>query len=185
MNSMQVPTQNLSYVQNQNVYTTVSGRELEQMVGVALLGDLNSQLADISEKMRYQVQARQAIRQEMEAIYAMKQNSEALDIEGQSYMDLSLEEAKLLAIIQSATPQTDKSGEVSGYRIKEEKFQEAIKASLKTREDKLADLNSNAEITMLQVQSLVDQRKNALTLLSNLIAASGGVARTIIGNIRN
>jgi hypothetical protein len=45
-------------------------------------------------------------------------------------------------------------------------------------------IGSIDEITMLKVQSLVDQRKNALTFLSNLLASADGVARTIIANIK-
>lgn len=185
MSQVQVQTKFLTAIPPQNSTPTVDGRELEQMVGVALLGDLNQQLADISANMERQVQEKQTLRGEIESIYSMKQNKEILTIEGQSYRDLSPEEAMLLNVTHSATPQTDENGDLTGYRIKEDSFQEATKAVVKTRDERLSGLNSNSELTMLKIQSLIDQRKNALTLLSNLLAASNDVAQNIIGNIRN
>jgi len=52
------------------------------------------------------------------------------------------------------------------------------------RESRLSELNSNPEFTAVQIQSLSDQRKSALNLLSNLIAACGELAKAIIANVR-
>ena len=49
----------------------------------------------------------------------------------------------------------------------------------------LAQLNSNSELTAIQIQSLVEQRKNALTLLSNLIAVNCSTLQSIIQNMKS
>jgi len=184
MNNISIQTQTLSATQTKAPGETVDGRELEQMVGVALIGDLNQQLADISNTMEHQLQEKQGLREEMEAIYSMK-DKEIIDSNGTNYRELNLEEATLLKVRETAIPQIDPEGEVTHYLIEEDAFQEATKAGVKIREGKLSGLNSNGELTMLKIQSLIDQRKNALTLLSNLLAASNKVAQNIIGNIRN
>lgn len=185
MNAIQVQTQNLTQIGRSDTDPLIDGQELDQMVSVALLGDLNQQLADISDHMEFQIEEKQGIRSEIEEIYSMKKDKEILSIEGQNYRDLSPDEAHILKVTQTATPQTNKNGEVTGYRITEEAFQEAADAGVKSRKNHLNELNSNSELTMLKIQSLIDQRKNALTLLSNLLASSNSVAQTIIGNIRN
>ncbi|MDX1412110.1 MAG: hypothetical protein R3351_08120, partial [Nitrospirales bacterium] len=135
--------------------------------------------------MEHQLEEKQNIRAEMETIYGMKSNKEVLGIEGQSYVDLAPEEARILNVVHTATPQTDALGDVIGYRLKEDQFTQAADGAIKIREERLSELNSNGELTMLKIQSLVDQRKNALTLLSNLLRASNDVAQTIISNIRS
>ena len=185
MNSIIVQNENLSIASRQAPAQAVDGQELEQIVGVALLGDLNTQLADISEAMERQVQDKQTLRAEMETLYRLRQDKEALNIEGQSYRDFSPQEAELLGVTRIATPQTDEQGRVTGFRIKDELFKEANDSQIKIREEQISELNGNAELVMLKIQSLVEQRKNALTLLSNLMASANDVAQNIIGNIRN
>jgi hypothetical protein len=163
----------------------VTGTEMEQMVGIGLVGDLNQQLADISSQMGRQIQEKQNLRGEIETIDQIQRTREVLEINGQKYRDVSPGEAELLGVTQEAIPQTDEAGQVLGYRLGEDLFQKAVEGAIHQREDGLASLNGEGELVMLKIQSLVDQRKNALTLLSNLLAASGDVARTIIGNMRS
>jgi hypothetical protein len=163
----------------------LAGTELEQMVGVGLLGDLNGQLADISARMNRQIEEKQELRGEIDSIVALRQGREPLEINGQQYRDLSPQEAELLGVTQEAVPQTDESGAVTGYRLAEDLFQGAVAEAIHRREQGLASLNGDGELVMLKIQSLIDQRKNALTLLSNLMAASNEVAKTIINNIRS
>lgn len=163
----------------------VSGTELEQMVGMGLLGDLNGQLADISSKMELQIREKQGLREEIDSILRLKQGGEVLEVNGQKYRDLSIPQAELLGVTQDAVPQTDDAGRVMGYRIGEDPFQQAMEEAVLRREQSLNSLNGDGELTMLKIQSLVDQRKNALTLLSNLMAASHETAKAIIANIRS
>lgn len=163
----------------------ITGNELEQWIGWGLLEDLNGQLADISSQMERQLKEKQVLRDEVETIHRIKSRKETLSIEGQNYRDLSPEEAHLLGVTQMATPQTDAMGTVTAYRMKEENFQEAAAVALELRERSLSNLNNHGEMTMIEIQSLVDQRKNALTLLSHLFAVSDHVAQSIIGNIGN
>jgi chromosome segregation ATPase len=61
---------------------------------------------------------------------------------------------------------------------------ESLTAQLENKQEELAQLNSNSELTMIQVQSLMDQRKNAMTLLSNLISANNSTKQSIIQNMK-
>ena len=57
-----------------------------------------------------------------------------------------------------------------------------LRGQIETREEDLASHNSNNELTMIRVQSLVDQRKNLFMLLSNLLASKN---ETLMGLVRN
>lgn len=61
---------------------------------------------------------------------------------------------------------------------------EALTAEIDNKQEELAQLNSNSELTMIQVQSLMDQRKNAMTLLSNLISVNMNTQQSIIQNMK-
>ena len=168
-----------------NRASPITGTELEQMVGIHLLNDLNGQLSDISSQMERQLKEKQTLREEIDSILKLKQGREILEIKGQKYRDLSPQEAECLGVTQEAVPQTDETSQVTGYRIPEIVFQQATEVAVQKREDGLSSLNGEGELVMLKIQSLVDQRKNALTLLSNLLAASHEVAKTIISNVRS
>lgn len=45
-------------------------------------------------------------------------------------------------------------------------------------------LQSNAELAMISLQSLMSQRQTAITLASNMLASINGTTRSIIDNIR-
>jgi len=60
----------------------------------------------------------------------------------------------------------------------------ALRSQIETTQSEMEALNGNQEITLLAVQSISEQRKNALSLLSNLLAASAEVAKAIIANVR-
>jgi hypothetical protein len=175
-------------IQNSSITSTskpITGTELEQMVGVGLLGDLNQQLADISSQMERQITEKQDLRNQIDTIFQVKQEQEILEINGQKFRDLTPEQAELLGVTQEATPQTNEAGQVTGYRLSEDLFQQAVDQAVQRRDEGLSSLNGDGELMMLKIQSLVDQRKNALMLLSNLMAASNEVAKTIISNIRS
>lgn len=61
---------------------------------------------------------------------------------------------------------------------------ESLTAQIENKQEELAQLNSNSELTMIQVQSLMDQRKNAMTLLSNLISVNNSTKQSIIQNMK-
>lgn len=162
----------------------IQGQELEQLVGTSLLEDLNQQLADISNKMERELSDKQSLRQEMETIYSIKQNKEVIEAEGKQYVDLTPNETSLLNLEDSAIPSIDDSGEVISYRISKDSFDAAAEGGLHLREETLDQMNSNSELTMLKIQGLVDQRKNLLNLISNLMASTHSTAQAIIQNIR-
>lgn len=61
---------------------------------------------------------------------------------------------------------------------------ESLTAQIENKQEELAQLNSNSELTMIQVQSLMDQRKNAMTLLSNMISVNTSTQMSIIQNMK-
>ncbi len=184
MNSISGSELKIQSSSTQQAGAATSGTELETLVATSLVGDLNQQLADISDQMKRQLEEKKGIRGELEAIYSLKRDAPVQDIDGVKYVDLSAAQAQLLGVTQKAMPLASENGEVRSYRLKEEEFLEAAKSATELRESRLEGLNSNHELTMIKVQSLIEQRKNAMTLLSNLLAAAGEVAKTIIGNIR-
>lgn len=183
--------QNLSISQNQvHDRTHFSGvadqgtQQLEQMVGTSLLADLNEQLTQISQKMAHEVTEKRTLRQEIETIYQIDQQNPPIEADGKVFHDLSPEETQLLNLTETAIPQEVEGDKVTLYRVTGEQLQESSKQAVKIREGKLQDINSDGELTMLKIQSLVDQRKNILNLMSNLLAADNSVAQNIIQNIR-
>ncbi len=164
--------------------SAIDGREFEQLVGAGLLEDMNQQLSDISYKMEQELVQKQGIRKEIESLYQMEQGKKVIKVNGNQYIDVSPEDAILLGISGDAIPSTDSDGKVTSYRITKEQFDEAIKSGIYLRDEQLKEMNSNNELTMIQIQSLVDQRKNLLNLLSNLMASANSVAQNIIQNIR-
>lgn len=162
----------------------VSGPDMEISVSGALVEDLDQQLAQISKTMKETLVEKQALRSELEAIFDLKQNAPVENIDGVEWVNLSPEQAQLLGVTQSAFPKETENGEVIKYSLKKEDFDSATKASKEIREEQIAGLNSNSEMTALKVQALIDQRKNALLLMSNLISSAGEVAKHIIGNTK-
>lgn len=159
----------------------VSETGLEQTVGVSLIADFNQQLADISANMQDQLAQKQEVRGEISVLQGINAkttiNNESTN--GQdAVMITQVERDKLLQL------GVDKNSIISsgGYLYV---TKEALTATVESRQEKLAGLNSNSELTMIQIQSLVDQRKNMLMLLSNMMASKNDTAMSIIRNLKN
>lgn len=164
------------------VYRTES--DLENTVAVAVVADLDQQLAAISNGMKRQLEDKQALRGELESIHQLRAEPPATTIDGETFVDLSAEQAVLLGATNLGIPLETEGGEVTRYRLSQDEFQVASQNAVESREGRLGELNATGELTMIQIQSLVDQRKNALMLLSNLLAADHEISKTIIANIR-
>lgn len=179
-------TENLSYLKTENLSSVPSPNveNLETMVGVHLLSDLNAQLEDISRDMESDLKIKQSLRSDLLELQGLPAQVETVELEGELYRDLNETQLAKLDYPESAVPFGNSETGETLYRLSEEQFAQAQKLSIEQRKETLAQMNSQGELTMIKIQALVEQRKQALTLLSNLLAASHQVAQTIIGNIR-
>lgn len=180
----------MTYVQNQT--TAIQGtqsslmpvqygdQELEQAVGISLLADLNEQLSLISETMKQQLAEKQKLRSKVGLLESFNSRDilrtaggeEAVPITDQEYNKLMEQGAEGLQFERMPG---------GGYYLKKQSLKDVIA----DKKEELAGLNSNTELTMLQVQSLVDQRKNAIAMLSNLMSSRNESLMSIVRNMKN
>lgn len=181
MNYVYAQNIRVDHVGAQAVPGTVSETELEETIGVSLITDYNEQLANIAETMKNQLDQKKEVRDEIFGLEAMK-GKPTEERNGKTVVELTKEEAQKLDVVLISEPKLNDRGQIVGYYLDKETFDERIEAAVEKKERELTDLNSTSELTMLQVQSLVDQRKNALLMLTNLIASKN---ETMMGIIRN
>lgn len=167
-------------VQEGSAASQVSDQQLEQAISVSMVGDLNDQLAGISETMRQQLADKQIIRQDLSNLQSFNSRCIAKTSQGEEAITVTDKEYSELVKKQPGF-QFERIPDGSGYYLKKDSLKNVIDGA----QEKLASLNSNTEMTMLQIQSLVDQRKNALTMLSNLISARNETMMGIIRNLKN
>lgn len=158
---------------------------LESMVGVHLLSDLNGQLEDVVQNMEQELAAKQNLREEILQLQKFPEEINAMEIEGKRFYDLNETQFSMLDHPETAIPLSESDAAKNIYRLSEGNFLKAIDLSISRRKETLAQKNSQGELTMIEIQSLVEQRKQALTMLSNLLSSSHQIAQTIIGNIKN
>src|SRR3990167_6879582 len=82
--------------------------------------------------------------------------------------------------IQKINPEIAATATDTGYLVEKTSIEDLIK----TGEDNLSQLTADAEIVSLQIQSLVDKRKNAITLFSGLLASKNETLMSIIRNLK-
>lgn len=162
--------------------------EMDQVLGLSVVSDYDTQLAAIAQTMQDQLQQKQDIREEIMALNALYTQPETTGDDGQVYVDLTAEEVAQLNLTPEQAGQVyevrDGNGNITGYRMLETDFKEVVDTAIENKQMELSQLNSNSELTMIQVQSLVEQRKNAMMLLSNLIAARMSSMQAIIQNMK-
>lgn len=173
------PVVNLSHIQ------PLPEENLETFVGAHLVTDLTQQLNDVSRSMKEDLEIKQGLRTEIAELQNLETQTTSVIENGETFRHLNEEQMTKLGYPESATTFEDEASGETLYKISEEDFDTARKNAIGQREETLSQMNSQGELTMLEIQSLVEQRKQALTLLSNLLAASNQIAQTIIGNIRN
>lgn len=183
MNYVYAQNIRVDHVGAQTVPGVVSEAELEQTIGVSLIADYNEQLAKIAETMKNQLDQKKAVRDEIFELETMKGKPETI-IDQQTMVELTKEEAEKLDVVLISKPILNDRGQTVGYYLDKETFNERITAAVEKKERELTELNSTSELTMLQVQSLVDQRKNALMMLSNLVANKNETMMSIIRNMK-
>lgn len=158
----------------------VSEAELEKTVGVSLLADFNQQLADISEAMQTQLNEKKELREELASLETLNGRTEVTDSNGEEAVEISAEEKTELEQM-GYTDLNFVAKSDGSYTV----TKDSLGSAIENGQEELAGLNATSELTMLQIQSLVDQRKNAITLLSNLIASKNETLTGIIRNLKN
>lgn len=164
-----------------NAAKTTNEESLEQAVGLNLLGDLNQQLGEIAGVMKSQMTQRQAIRGDIESVQTFLTRPTQTLPSGETGVAVTEVEKQALITLgfpkESLVPESGGRGYLAPTK--------ALNSLIETKKEQISGLNSNSEITMIQVQSLMDQRKNALSLISNLMASKNESLMGIIRNLKS
>ncbi len=167
-------------VQNVRAITTpggVSETDLEKTIGISLLADYNQQLSNIAQTMQENLNAKKEITTEVTQLQTID-SRESIDINGTTSIALSDDEAATLAKNYPDLAITQQEG--VSYVSKD-----SLESVLSSKQEELSGLNSTSELLSMQIQSLVDQRKNAITMLSNLMASRNDTLMSIVRNIKS
>ncbi|HBF12832.1 MAG TPA: hypothetical protein DDW49_05510 [Deltaproteobacteria bacterium] len=154
----------------------VSETSLEQTIGLSLISEYNTQLLNMSRGLQQNLDQKRNAQTEIKylASFILK---EPTDLNGTQGFLLTPEEATNL---QNKYPQlnlTQKDGQTYIEKPRLEAF-------IESKKQDLAALNTDSEMASLQIQTVVDQRKQAITLLSNLIASRDETIMNIVRNIK-
>lgn len=154
----------------------ISETELEKTVGVALLSDINTQLGNVAQTMKSNLNDRQALQSSLTGLQLISAK-DSTSINGTDYIELTADEYKNF---QKENP---------GANLKEidGKFYVArgsVNAIVQAKQEELAGLNTSGEMISLQVQSLVDQRSQSLAMLTNLMSSRHSSMMAIINNLK-
>lgn len=160
---------------------TASETDLENAIGVAQLADLNAQLSELASSMKEQLEAKQEIREELSNLQSYDNRETATTPSGDEACEITVEEYEELQNSGYDTLQFVEKEDGSGYYL----LKDGLETTINQKQEELAGLNSSSELMALQVQSLVDQRKNALTLLSNLYSGKNEILMNIIRNLKS
>lgn len=159
----------------------VDENALEQTLGLSLIADYDQQLGNISNLLQSQLNQKQEIRSEMDQLNSFYLKDEIPDPFSRKSVVVTTEERDALMAKGYKNLQfTIKDNGHTYYLTKE-----SLKTTLEAKQEEMAGINSNSEITMLQVQTLVDQRKNSMLLLTNLMASRNDTLMNIIRNMKN
>ena len=155
-------------------------QSLEETIGVALVGDLDSQIQKMGQDMRASLGEKKRVRAEMDVVRGIADKTPTSNSSLQNpEIIISAKEKNQLDALQMNTSgfELQPDGTYKGPRNN-------IGSFLETKKEELLSLNSDSEITYLQLQGLMDQRKTAFTLLSNLMAAESETTAAIVRNIK-
>lgn len=154
---------------------------LSQVVQMTMLSDIDAELTQIGADMKAQTETRKEMREEIatiSSIYAKPSSKDGLM--GRETIAITAEERDYL--ISQGYPEKSFQETESGSTYTVEK--DALKTFIDNKQEALASSNSDAEMTALRIQSLVDQRKNLTLLLSNLMSAEHETLMSIIRNLK-
>lgn len=159
----------------------VSETNLEQTVGVSLIADFNTQLNEMAEAMQDQLDAKNELSEEIALLQSYSSRETVTTSSGEEAVEVTTEEYQALIDAGYTDLTFEQKADGSGYYL----VTEGLTGTISAKQEELAGLNSNSELMMLQIQSLIDQRKNAITLMSNLLSSRNEVLMNIIRNLKN
>ncbi|OGQ07336.1 MAG: hypothetical protein A3G32_05025 [Deltaproteobacteria bacterium RIFCSPLOWO2_12_FULL_40_28] len=158
---------------NTTISPTSSWDEEESDYLILLIDSYDNELSEITTNLKEQLSQKQEINQEIGFLESLL-NSYSVTL---GYLEISKEDYETL---QKINPEIAATATDTGYLVEKTSIEDLIK----TGEDNLSQLTADAEIVSLQIQSLVDKRKNAITLFSGLLASKNETLMSIIRNLK-
>ncbi len=157
----------------------VSESDLENTVGINLLADYNQQLADLSQVMRDQLTAKNDLSSEVGSLQTFAAREHVKTPTGENAVTVSAEEKAQLETAGYDFNYEDAGNGKSYLKL------DSLENTITQKQGELSTMNSTSELTMLNVQSIIDQRKNAIMFLSNLMSSKNDTLMNIIRNLKN
>lgn len=173
--------QTLDNAQAVNAPSNNGMQTMEEAVGVNMLGDLDSQISKIGNDMRESLGKKKEIRAEMDV---------ARKISDKPLAEGSTPETPLIKISADELAQLGKLGiNTTDFKVQPDGSyigpQKTVTSFIEGKKEEMAQLNSESEITYLTLQGLMDERKTAFTMLSNLMSAEHETTAAIIRNFKS
>lgn len=174
-------SQRVNAAQEMGQKSTDGLQSLEDTIGVAMVGDLDNQIATMSQTMKQNLKEKQEIRKQTNIIQTIElQAPDASSTPEDTYYKIDSQTAESLKTMSQGKFDLGTPDANGNYIV----HKEPLDALLDSKNQEMASLNSDSEINYLQIQGLMDQRKTAFTLLSNLMAAENEITAAIVRNIK-
>lgn len=168
----------LNYI-NQTSGDSVNG--LEAMLGGAVVEELDAQINMFSADLIAINTEKQLVRSDLNTITAMKTNP--TDVDGVEVFILNDEDkSDLESLAESLGIDIEYTEDDSGNVGVSRAMLESVESAL---DNKLQDLNTSSEMKMISFQSLMDARKQAMMMLSNMISSDNQTKMAVIQNLKN
>ncbi|MBX7148181.1 hypothetical protein K1X76_03785 [bacterium] len=155
-----------------------SDHDLEVSVATGLIDDINTQLTQMSQDLQSSLEQKQALDEKTNYLGTISTHTPQT-IDNVLYLTISAEEKEKL---KELGLKEENFKEVDGQLYVTPESVNALSENFKTQKQ---NLNSMDELSMLKVQSLMDQRKNMMMLLSNMMASNNETLSAIVRNIKN
>ncbi|EKD41502.1 MAG: hypothetical protein ACD_73C00690G0005 [uncultured bacterium] len=154
-----------------------SSESINQVLMVNALGNIDEQIKGISQGLKGEMEQKTNLRNDLNYLNSLSLKQQTVLADGTKAIlldDVSL--AKLNTISAGSFAAT------TGADGKKYITADQMNALKETVSGKIQDLNSGWEMKAIEMQSLMDQRKNMITMLSNIMAVNN---ETLMGIIRN
>ena len=157
---------------------TPSIEGLNQVLLVNSLSSIDAQIKDISAGIKGEMQQKDGLRAQLSILNELAYQPKITLEDGTSGIELTPAQAASVTTISGGNliPKTENG---SQYITPEQLS--GLKDSVS---EKLQDLNSGWELRSIELQSLMDQRKNMITMVSNLMATNHETLSAIVRNLK-
>lgn len=159
--------------------------EIEDLANLSLLSEIDEEIRRMGALFREDHEQRAAINRDLSFLRGLESRTTSYTEAGgqREFITLSGPESERLRQID---PELDVRFAGGGYPNGPYAVnREQLRGVVETKEENLASHNSNSELMMIRIQSLVDQRKNLFMLLSNLLASKNEILTNIVRNLRS